>query len=248
MIFSRLAQGHPVDENGGVISAYEILRISGKIIEEGNDFEALRWLTFGITEYPHDPRMHTRVAEIHLRSGQREQAIDHLWDNFSTHPSLETYRIMAEAADDLFPRWRRRAHAFLRKQPRRKHRFTERYTPEAGHSVLVDILRWENDADAAWRAGRLGGCRDETWLELARQTGKQYPEEAIAVFLEAAEHAIDLKSRDMYARAVGFLEEARPLYRRVARTSEFRQYLSELRETHKARKALLDELNRAGLP
>ena len=233
---------------GGVISAYEILRISGKIIEEGNDFEALRWLTHGITEYPHDPRMHTRVAEIHLRAGRREQAMDHLWDNFSTHPSLETYRILAEVAEDLFPQWRRRAHAFLRKQPRRKNRFAERYSPEAGHSVLVEILLWENDADAAWRAGRLGGCRDEMWLELARQTGKQHPEEAIAVFLDAAEHAIGLKSRIQYIRAAGFLGEARPLYRRVARTSEFRHYLSELRETHKARNALLDELTSAGLP
>ncbi len=231
-----------------MISAYEILRISGKIIEGGNDFEALRWLTYGITEYPHDPRMHTRVAEIHLRAGRREQAIEHLWENFSTHPSLETYQIMADAAEDLFPKWRRRAHAFLRQQPRRKAWFAERSTPEAGYSVLVEILLSEGEAETAWRAARIGGCRDETWLELARRTGKQYPEEAIEVFLDAAEHAIAIRGRAQYARAAGVLAEARPLYRRVVRTSEFRQYLVDLRETHKARGALLDELNRADLP
>ncbi len=50
-----------------------------------------------------------------------------------------------------------------------------------GHSILVEVLLWEEDADAAWQAAQHGGCTRRHWLDVARARAGQHPADAIPV-------------------------------------------------------------------
>lgn len=122
------------------------------------------------------------------------------------------------------------------------------YMQHAGHSTLVEVLLWEGEPDAAWQAAADGGCCDELWLRLARIRGATHPADAIPVLLAAADRAIGHKKRDSYRVAASLLAEACTLFTRCDRAADFESHLAALRAAHKPKRALREELDRAGLP
>lgn len=227
----------------------DVIRIARRLVEERRDEEALEWLQRGLTEFPPDWRLRTLAAECHVRAGRHQEAAALLWDNFTERPVRETYTALEDAAGDLFPTWRRKAHAHLRKLPRLATRFSPQRPANGGHSTLVEILLAEADIDGAWRAAKAGGCVDGTWLRLARRRAHTHPADAVPIFLAAADHAIlMMQSRDNYQRAAQLLVEAQPLAKESGRAEEFEAHLAAFRAAHKRKRALLDELNRARLP
>jgi hypothetical protein len=250
---------HVAQVQGGTDAAVEVLarditdesdivRIVQALRIKGRDEEALKWAERGLIDFPPTSGLRSLAAQCHLVAGRRKEAAKLLWDNFTAEPRTDAYRVLADAADELFPAWRKKAHAFLRKQPRRANRFsaTPDYAP--GHTTLVDALLSEGDIDAAWRAAKLGGCRDKTWLRLATLRAHTHPADAIPVFLEAADAEILWKKRDSYRAAAKLLLEAQKLYEHTDRLAEFKSYMAALRLEHKPKTALQDELTRARLP
>ena len=232
-----------------VSSGYDVLRIAQRLCQDGRDQEALDWLGRGLAEFPPDSRLRLLAAECHLRAGRREQAGELLWANFTQRPCLDNYTALRDAAGDRFPDWRDRALAVLRGEPPATGRFTELpYARPAGHSTLVEVLLWEKDTEAAWQAAIAGGCRDELWLRLARERAATHPADAIPVLLAAAEQAIGHKNRNSYQVAAKLLVEAKPLFPRCDHQENFEVYLRTLRAAHKPKRALREELDRAGLP
>ncbi|MGH3693113.1 MAG: SWIM zinc finger family protein [Pseudonocardiaceae bacterium] len=230
-----------------VSSSYDVLRIAGRLCQDGRDDEALDWLARGLVDFPPDSRLRTLAAECHLRAGRRAQACDLLWANFTDRPSLDTYVALHAGADDQFSAWRDRALAVLRRDP------TAQSTPllqlrPTGHSTLVEVLLWEGDAEAAWQAATAGGCRDELWLRLARERAATHPADAIPILLVAADKAIGHKNRGSYQVAAKLLVEASSLFRRCDRQEDFDSHLRTLRAAHKPKRALREELDRACLP
>lgn len=113
---------------------------------------------------------------------------------------------------------------------------------------MVEVLLWEGDTDAAWQAAMDGGCRDDVWLRLARDRADSHPDDALPILLAAADQAIVHKNRDAYRTAARLLLEAGRLSTRCDRADDFRSHLAALRTTHRAKRALREELDRAGLP
>ncbi|MGH8825176.1 MAG: DUF6880 family protein, partial [Jiangellaceae bacterium] len=232
-----------------IASAYDILRVAERLAANGRDAEALTWLDRGITEFEPDPRLRSLAAACHLRADRRGEALELLWANFAGRPSLETYQPLCEAADDALPTWRARALAQLRGQPRSGERGSGHpYLEPPGHSTLVEVLLWEGDVDAAWDAAQAGGCRSRLWLELARERAKTHPADAIPILEEAAQHAVGAKQRRAYQEAARLLGEARTLAGRCGQDERFRMFVVRLRAEHKPKRALQEELDRAGLP
>ncbi|MGH3999608.1 MAG: hypothetical protein ACRDTJ_19360, partial [Pseudonocardiaceae bacterium] len=104
------------------------------------------------------------------------------------------------------------------------------------------------DTEAAWQAASAGGCRDELWLRVARERAATHPADAIPILLAAADQAISHKNRGSYQVAARLLVEANSLFRRCDRQEDFESRLCALRAAHKPKRALREELDRAGLP
>ncbi|MFD9895165.1 SWIM zinc finger domain-containing protein [Amycolatopsis sp. NPDC059027] len=231
-----------------VSSAHDVFRIALRLCHDDRDDEALEWLTRGVADFPADPDLRSLAAECHVRAGRPAEAAKLLWGNFRNHPSLDNYIALATAAADEFAAWRRKALDRLAKDAPLQARFTKSRLSLPGRSRLVEVLLWEQDLDGAWQAANAGGCSDELWLRLARKRAAKHPSDAIPVLLAAANQAIGWQDRAWYARAAEYLTEARPLFKRVGRTADFKAHMTALRATHKPKRALREELDRAGLP
>jgi hypothetical protein len=232
-----------------VTSGYDVLRIAERLCADGRDDEALDRLERGLAEFPPDTRLRSLAAGCHLRAGRRAEAGELLWANFVDRPSLQTYVALHDATAGQFVEWRDRAIVTLRARPVAPTRFTARpYLQVDGYSTLVEVLLWEGDAEAAWQAAADGGCRDDLWLRLARQRAASHPADAIPILLTAADQAIGHKNRDSYRVAARLLAEARPLFARCDRAEDFDCHLAALRSAHRAKRALREELDKAGLP
>ncbi len=223
-------------------SGYDALRIAERLCVDGRDEEALAWLERGMTEFEPDSRLRTLAAECHLRAGRVGRAGELLWSNFAECPGLGGYQALREGTGDDFPGWRERALTLLRSTPPLKDPW------QPGRSLLVEILLLEDSIDAAWRAAVDAGCSQELWLRLARARAATHPADAIPVLLRAADRAIDGKNRDSYRTAAGLLREARPLFTHSDQDQHFLDHLAALRATHRPKRALREELDRAGLP
>lgn len=232
-----------------VTSGYDVLRIAQRLCVDGRDDEALEWLARGMADFPPDARLRSLAADCHVRAGRPAEAGELRWANFADRPSLESYVALHDATAEHFPAWRDRAIAMLRTQPAVSTRFTPvPYIQRAGHSVLVEVLLWEGDTEAAWQAAVHGGCRDDLWLRLARDRAATHPADAIPILLAAADQAIGNKNRASYQVAARLLVEAGTLFTRCDREADFESHLAALRTAHRAKRALREELDRAALP
>jgi uncharacterized Zn finger protein len=230
-------------------SGYDVLRIAQRLCADGRDDEALDWLSRGMADFAPDERLRSLAADCHVRAGRLAEAGALLWVNFTSHPSLESYIALHDATGAQFQVWRERAIAVLRKHPATTARFAASpYGQPSGRSTLVEVLLWEEDVDAAWQAAQDGGCRDDLWLRLARLRAEARPADAIPILVSAANQSIGHKNRNSYQVAAGLLTEARTLFARCDRTADFESHLTALRTTHRQKRALREELDRAGLP
>jgi uncharacterized Zn finger protein len=225
-----------------VTNAYDVLRIAERLCADGRDDEALAWLERGLVDFEPDFRLRDLAAEIHVRGGQRDQAGEMLWANFTDRPSSETFRTLRQATAEDFPPWRERALAFLADAPPA----TGSWSP--GRSTLVEILLADDEIEAAWQAAVDGGCSDGLWLRLARARAASHPADAIPILLREADRAIEGRNRDSYQAAARLLTEARTLFTRCGRADDFQEHMTAVRHAHRTKWALRQELDRARLP
>ncbi|MFD5825443.1 SWIM zinc finger domain-containing protein [Lentzea sp. NPDC060358] len=218
-----------------VTSSYDVLRIAERLCADDRDDEALTWLERGLSDFEPDFRLRDLAAEVHVRANRRDRAGELLWANFTDRPCLATFRALREATAGDFPRWRERALAFLAELP-------------PVRSTLVEVLLAEGEDEAAWRAAVDGGCSESLWLRLARVRAASHPADAIPILLGAADRAIEVRNRDAYQAAVRLLVEAGALFARCDRDDDFRAHLAAVRDAHRTKWALRQELDWARLP
>ncbi|WP_113702654.1 SWIM zinc finger family protein [Nonomuraea lactucae] len=249
-----------------VSSSYDVFRISERLAGDGRDEEALGWIQRGLDEFSdeggHEAKLRTLGAECLQRLGCRDAAMRLLWANFAENPSLSAYQALhttaqgtlaqdtaAQGTAEAAESWRERALALLAALPAAvEPRESTPHIQSAGHSVLVEVLLWEEDVEGAWQAAQRGGCREDLWLRLARARAEAHPADALPVLRQVAERLVEAKHRSAYRLAAGLLVESAVLYGRCGREEDFHAYMATLRTTHRAKRALRDELDRAGLP
>jgi uncharacterized Zn finger protein len=140
-------------------SPYQFWRAAHALVEEGRIEDALGWLERGQAAYPDSPdsRLAELAADLHARAGRPEAATGIAWQQFAERPSLSGYQRLhtfATAAGTWVQR-REQALEVLRAQPKASASNADVPRPRpawgepAGHSVLVDVLMWENDIDGA---------------------------------------------------------------------------------------------------
>jgi len=83
-------------------------------------------------------------------------------------------------------------------------------------------------------------------LKVARAVEGTHPREAIALYRELAEKAIDRVNREAYREAVEYLKRMRELYRSLGESHKWEEYITALRAQYPRRRALQEELDLAG--
>jgi uncharacterized Zn finger protein len=219
-------------------SPWQYLRAATALQEAGRDGEALAWAERGRQAFPdlHDPRLASFLAAAYQQAGRHGDAIAVRRHAFTQRPTLETYQQLhsvAEPAGD----W----------DTVRAEVLPVLDDASFGGSVLVQILLWEGDVEAAWQAARTGPVLDEVLLELVRRREATHPADVVPAYERFVERRIDRKDKSGYRDAAELVEHLRGLHDRLTEAGRFSAYLGELRSRHKAKRNLIAELDRRGL-
>jgi uncharacterized Zn finger protein len=219
-------------------SPWQYLRAATALREAGRDGEALAWAERGRNAFPDrdDPRLTSFLAAAYQQAGRHEDAIAVCRHTFTKRPTLETYQRLHSVAEPV-GRWgavRAQVLPLLDEHP-------------FGGSVLVQILLWEGDVEAAWQAARTRPVLDEVLLELVERREVTHPADVIPSYERLAEGQIDRKNKTGYRNAAELIEHLRGLHDRLAEAGRFAAYLDQMRSRHKAKRNLMAELDRRGL-
>ena len=214
--------------------------------------EALDWLSRGRAAFGNaDERLADLAADLHHRAGRHGQAADIARQRFTADPSLGAYQRLHEfaAAAGDWPERREVALELLRAQPiAGAARPGPSWAQPPGHSILVEVLMWEGDIDAAWQAAQHGGCTRRHWLEVARARAGQHPADAIPVLEQETLRAIEGANRSAYRAAAKLAKELRGYAERAGKSAEFAAWIRTVRTDNTRRRALQNEFDLAHLP
>jgi uncharacterized Zn finger protein len=84
-------------------------------------------------------------------------------------------------------------------------------------------------------------------LEVAERSREVRPKKAIPVYISHARRAINHRHRESYAQAATYLSIVRDLYLEMDEEDAWFDLIERIRDEFKRLRALLDELNQAGL-
>jgi len=115
---------------------------------------------------------------------------------------------------------------------------------------LIRLYLFEKDARNALATleKMLPRWRDHTlYIDVAQAAKKQYPQEAIRLFMKEAERFIDERNRGSYSQAALCLREIRDGYRRLNDMQTWDKLIAELRERFRRLPAFQDELDQLKL-
>jgi uncharacterized Zn finger protein len=198
---------------------------------------AREWAERGLRAFPdyRDAQLHEFLAEEYAREGRLEDAVRVIWGTFETGLNLARYQALAKYAAQAkaWPEWRAKALDHVRKDIARgkkaagAHR--DRMYSAPDHSLLVEILLWEEDPETAWREANEGGCSETLWLQLAKAREADHPEDAAAIYRRLVEPLLNRKHNQSYQTAVGYLDKVHTLMVRMGREAGFQQDIQALK-------------------
>jgi tetratricopeptide (TPR) repeat protein len=232
-------------------SAYSYLQIAELYQQAGHSDRAMEWAEQGVAAFPTrtDGRLRTFLAAQYRTRGRVAEALGLLWLNFQDHPSLPDYATLHAVAAPAgqWVAWRERALAVVRGGIARRGDAAPRagFAYGADGSLLVEILLWEGDADAAWNEAKVSGCNDTLSRRLAQGREVSHPDDAVAVYQRLLEHILSRAKQDAYREAVAALRHIARVMKRGSSLGGFGEYLARVRTRHKAKRNFLKLLDAA---
>lgn len=246
-------------------SGYQFLRLAEACRRHDRDDLALGWARRGLDAFPDEHRLLELIGDVHADAGRRNDAVAADRDLFAAGPSLHRYQRLRRRAE-ADGRWaEQREHALTVVRngiqhadtatsghepagPGRRHARSRPRSPRSRDgSVLVEILLWESESDAAWQAAHRYGCRDGLWLDLAEARGRTHPAQALEVYRRHLDRALEPADKHAYREVVRLLQTMRPLYSASERSADFDDLVADIRTTRKRRRTLMRYLDEAGL-
>jgi uncharacterized Zn finger protein len=231
--------------------AYDFLKIAEVYRDAGRSDLALEWAEKGLAAFTErtDPRLREFVAEEYHRRERHAEAVVLVWAAFSERPGLEEYRGLKRHADraGAWEAWRKRAWELLRENVRSRSQVEGRtpWTMPADHSILVEVLLWEGDVEAAWNEARTGGCSEVLWMALAERREGEHPADAVPIYQRHVDLTLRNAHKDAYVDAVKLLKRVRRAMGRAGSSEAFGAYLSSIRSAHARKRNFMRLLDRA---
>lgn len=214
----------------------------------GNDMKAIEVAERGRKEFADSAAIDLRefLIKEYTRLGMHDQHMKLLLDLFKHSPSLESYMEVKKRAEKMgvWKEWREKTLAVARKGAARPARRGRKPASVAeNNSLIVEILLWEKDADAAWQEAIEGDCSDPLWRELAAACEKSRPDDAIAIYQTLIEKWTE--SWQQYENVIELLERLEQIMRSADRDAEFVEYLDEIRTTGSRKRKLMELIEEA---
>jgi hypothetical protein len=169
-----------------------------------------------------------------------------IWVNFTDYLSLERYQQVKRHAGKAkqWPQWREKAMKHMETHLTKKKTNANRWTYDSGYSVLVDILLWEENPEAAWEAANSGGCSQSLWMRLAALREQDAPLDAVGVYQTFVAPTIEQTNNQAYEDAIKMIKKIQSLMTRLGKTQAFADYVSELRVKYKPKRNFIKLLDR----
>lgn len=230
-------------------SAYDFVRIAERYLRDERYDDALRWALRGLeTHGTADSRLVDIAAEQYQRDGRGSAAVDLFFDALDSAPTLDNYQRLAGHARRAgsWPDRRDEALGRLRAEIARREPPRYRWQPAADASLLVEVLLWEGDPDAAWAEAERGGCSGSVVMRLARACRHRRPAEVIPLYQREIESAVGRKNNHGYAEAVALLGEVEELFSAAGDAAGFTDYLASVRRAHRPKRNLMALLGARG--
>lgn len=223
-------------------SAWGQLQAVETLYAAGYKDEAFAFAKTGLPDEK-DGRLAEWVAQESARRGDQATALEIYLARWKVRPELEFYEIMEKLAKKL-KQWEALRPRLLTQLEQSNNR-----------ALLVDIYLHDKEWDAAWSIAEKEESPRQGWgwgwqglpLKVAEASEKQRPAKAIPVYLDTAERLIEQQGRQNYANAAQYLSRARDLLKATKRSDEWELIITSLRERHRSKPALQDELRKAKL-
>ncbi len=232
--------------------AYCYVQIAEACLERGLVERAIGWAEDGRSAFGDkaDRRLSELLVRLYHDSGRHAQAADLQWDLFAEWPSLQTFARLKHSTDQLqqWPDWRQRAVALINERITRamtdRGPGRRRFDPFADKSLLVEILLWEGDADAAWAEACDGDCDTGLWLKLAEQREAAHPRDAVTVYRKLVPDLVNQTNNRAYAEATRLVTRIGKLQRSLGAKDEFASYIENLRDEFKRKRNFMGMLDK----
>jgi len=88
-----------------------------------------------------------------------------------------------------------------------------------------------------------GSPSDSYQVRVAKAAAETHPGEAIQIYQKVIAKLIEVRGRDTYKMAAGYLAQVKRLYNKQQREKEWEAYITEIRHNHKSLRALKEELD-----
>jgi uncharacterized Zn finger protein len=228
-------------------SPHDYEEIVAALTDAGRTDEAIAWAREGIDldGREHQKRgLREQLVGLLRETGDAPGAADIRLRGFHAAPSLATYQaLLAEFGDAGSPErasQREAALDWLRE-------CAIATNSETMGSILVEVLCYEGEVDAAWDAATAVGCTESWWMTLARARERDHPSDAIPVYQRAVADLIGTKKSERYSDAVALMKRVHSLYDAVGEPDGWEAYRHDLVNTHKAKSSLMRKIGDAGL-
>ncbi len=231
--------------------AYSYVQIAEACFERGLVKRAIEWAEDGRSAFGDkaDRRLSELLVRLYHDSGRHATAADLQWGLFANRPNLHAFARLKQSADQLqrWPDWRQRAVALINEQITRatidRVAGRRRFDPFADKSLLVEILLWEGDADAAWAEACDGGCDTGLWLKLAEQREISHPRDAVKVYRSLVPDLVNQTNNKAYAEAMKLVTRVGKLCQNLDANDEFATYIESLRDEFKRKRNFMGMLD-----
>ena len=116
-------------------------------------------------------------------------------------------------------------------------------------NVLLELAIKAKQPDEAWhwfermREQRTNSGWGDRGSDVAHVVADKYPDRALAIWTQLADHEIARTSPAAYEVAVGHLRKIRDLLKKLDRSSEWTERVAKLRETHRRKSRFIEALN-----
>jgi tetratricopeptide (TPR) repeat protein len=230
----------------GQASDYDLLGLANLFVEHGHSSLAERMI-LERSKKSSDTRLLEWLKQHYLARNDWATASGVAEQLFRISPGLTGYQEIRQFTKQL-GHWeakRQELLAFLNKSQ--------------NTYVLVKIALDEGDIDKALEMvktkpeGTYGYAHGYFYshssiaIEVANAAEESRPRAAIEIYQKQAERLIDMRGREAYQQACGYLTKVRTLYQKLGEYDTWMSYISALRDRTRTLRALKEELTAAGL-
>ncbi len=248
-LVERLLKLNRVEEAAQVAessSDYEVLTLADRFVAHQQDTVILRLIRRRAIN-SQDSRLKVWLKDYAVAHHCPEEALTLAEELFWTGPSVEGYRELQKLAVPL-KQWdalRAKTLARLEQDARYGHLLVELHLSEnAVEQAIQAFNQAEKNKAPVW------GGYDYTAplsIRVARAAEKDFPGEAVELYMHAVFSLIQARGRENYAAAAQHLLRVRELYKRLGDPGRFTSLMQNLRDSNRSLRALKEELDKAGL-